>query len=171
MMERNINRYTLFFLTVLSVLLISCSEKDKDLISKANFEGNWVINSSTTTIRINSTSFVDYYVKYMEYTQDDAEVYYILLTADITGNFLFNGDGTYVMTWDGEVVKRGNWDISSDAKQILLDKNTTFEMIIEVLSVSENALQISLIDSGVGDVNEDGNPDLIEFKYFFGLTK
>lgn len=171
MMENNKIRYKLFFLAVVSVALIRCSDKDKDVISKADFEGNWVINSSTTTIRINNTSFADYYVQYMDYTQEDAEVYYILLTADITGNFLFNGDGTYLFTWDGIEVKKGNWDISPDAKLILLDKNTTIEMTIEVLSVHENALQISLIDSGVGDVNEDGNPDLIEFKYFFGLTK
>jgi hypothetical protein len=158
-------------LAVLTIVLLSCGEKDKDVISKSDYEGNWKINSSTSTIRINNMSFVDYYVQYMEYTQDDAEVYYILLTSDITGNFLFNEDGTYVITWDGVELQKGNWDVSPEGEQILLDKNTTFEMIIDVLSVCRTALQISFIDSGIGDLNEDGDPELIEFKYYFGLIK
>lgn len=170
-MFKKIQGKEIYLLILLVVVFVGCSDKDENLISKADFEGNWIINSSTTAIRINNMSFIDYYVQNMDYTQDEAIIYYTYLTSDITGNFLYNSDGTYVITWDGEEIQRGNWDIGANAEQILLDENTTFEMTIDVLSICETALLISFTESGVGDVNEDGNPDLIEFIYNFGLIK
>lgn len=53
----------------------------------------------------------------------------------------FNSDGKYVMDYDGDK-EEGTWKLSSDNKQLILDEDSDDEFTMEVLKLTNTALDL-----------------------------
>lgn len=166
----------LLYIGLFSLAIIfstSCGDKEKDGISKADVVGNWTFNSTSTEITINNMSLVDFFLATIDsITQAEAEFYAAGYTPDLIGYMNFKSDDSYVMDLGlGQGEFRGRWSLGPDGKQILLDENTSYELIIDLLSVCSNSMLVSYSFSYTINADGDDQPDTEVDKYNIALIK
>ena len=162
MINRHLKNTTYLLAIGLTFLLSSCGDK-KNECENVELTGRWEMSASSTEIFLNGSSFVDYLIENMDYSLDSA--IYASAYPDIFWSIEFNSDNTYNQTYLGQQYS-GTWSFEDNGNSILLDEGQQYEINMQVISLSKDALLVTYRESGgLIDYNEDGDPETLEFVY------
>ncbi len=157
-------------LFVVTVFFFSnCGDK-KDECSNPTVVGLWEMSSSSTEIFINGSTYADYLVATFDYTQEEAELTASAYTPDLDWSINFKDDKTYVQTFE-EGQYSGTWSLENNGKEILMDKNSDYELRMEIIALSKDALLVTFTEGGLSDLDEDGEFETYEIITSLAFSK
>jgi len=173
------NLKILFLIGVLLafVTYTGCNKDDDEGINPAQqFIGLWTVTNIDVDASIGGQSVKDFLVNVGGMSEIEAEAIATLLesmiSANFTGTLEIKEDHTYITTFGG-AVDDGTWSINSTGDKITVDGGTADEMVIDVISITENMLVASLDTIESIDIDDNElTPDVdISLSIQMTLTK
>ena len=167
MIKQNIKNISSLLVIGLVLLFSSCGDKNE--CENVSLNGKWEMSASYTEILLSGVSFADYLVENLGYTYDSA--LYASAYPEVLWDIEFKSDKSYTQTYMGNQYA-GTWSLEDGGNSILMDKGTSYEMTLEILSLSKDALLVTYSESGgLIDFNEDGEYETLEFVYNLAFEK
>jgi len=160
----------IFLLAISSFIFQSCSGDD-DTAKSADIAGKWNVSNLTFDIIINGESFSEYFTN-----DDQAELIKSLLTATLRDSFEgasleFNSDGTYIGESADGTTDTGTWSLSSDGTVLTFEGGTSQEIAFQVVSSTNDSLELNYSETETSDADFDGTPDEITTSMDLALSK
>ena len=174
-------QYYLNLLLILGVLSVfisytGCnSDDDGDPVINPLI-GVWTISDVNLVTEFGDMSVKEFLMEVGGLSDLDATGYTILfeslLESTFNGTIEFKDDNTYESNIAGEM-EEGTWNLNSDGDELTLNANTSDETVVNVITLTENTLKLSLNTSELANIDDESLiPDLdISIAVEMTLTK
>jgi len=168
----------LLLLGVLSVFIsyTGCnSDDDGDPVINPLI-GIWTISDVNLVTELGDMSVKEFLMEVGGLSDLDATGYTILfeslLESTFNGIIEFKDDNTYESNIAGEM-EEGRWRLNSDGDELTLNSGTSDETVVNVITLTENTLKLSLNTSELANIDDESLiPDLdISIAVEMTLTK
>lgn len=168
----------LLLLGVLSVFIsyTGCnSDDDGDPVINPLI-GIWTISDVNLVTELGDMSVKEFLMEVGGLSDLDATGYTILfeslLESTFNGIIEFKDDNTYESNIAGEM-EEGTWRLNSDGDELTLNSGTSDETVVNVITLTENTLKLSLNTSELANIDDESLiPDLdISIAVEMTLTK
>jgi hypothetical protein len=150
------------------IFALSC-KKDND--SSSLLVGTWNTTNSVLEVTIDGIDYVEYLVNELGYTQEDAEAILTLYQNGGPSQIIFRENGTYIASFVDDDPESGTWRLSEDEKTLTIIPEDDDELIIEIVSLTESSLEVIITNQEMGDVNEDGDDELIIYTQTMNFSR
>jgi len=174
-------QYYLNLLLILGVLSVfisytGCNSDDNDDPVINPLIGIWTISDVNLVTELGEMSVKEFLMEVGGLSDLDATGYTILfeslLESTFNGTIEFKDDNTYESNIAGEM-EEGTWHLNSDGDELTLNSGTSDETIVNVITLTENTLKLSLNTSELANIDDESLiPDLdISIAVEMTLTK
>ena len=172
-MNSYLSKVKIFILLgIIPLFLVNC-EKDDD-VKSSDLIGLWTVTDASIEMNVGDKSLIDYLIDALGITEMEAQLFESIfeeaLSEGFTGTIEFKSDNTYESTFEGDT-DTGTWELSSDGKQLTLDKGTADELTLDIISLSNNMLKIGFSEEEVDDLDSDGTNETISINIELTLEK
>jgi len=173
-----LNLRTFIFILITGLILSSCN-KDKDATTDNIIIGTWTAGIPTFTVMIGEKTLEQYFTEVLGLSTVEAQALSDYYTQMITEDFEVTGDeiqiksdNTYTANLGG-YPDSGTWSLSADGKKLTIDSSTDSDgpVIFDVIELTSNKLKIRMEISISEDIGGDETPELINLIVVYNFTK
>jgi len=166
------------FLFLIGSLLVfitytGCNDDDEEGGNESLLIGVWTITDANIEADIGGLSIKDYFINVGGLSEVEAEtfatVFESMLALNFVGTLQIKDDYTYITNFGGEI-DDGTWSLNSAGNKITLDAGTADEMVITIISLTENTLVASTDMTELTDIDENPLSPDVEISLSLELT-
>jgi hypothetical protein len=174
---KTVQSYLKFFFLIGSLLVFvtytGCNNDDEEGGNESLLIGVWTITDANIEADIGGLSIKDYFINVGGFSEVEADAFATLFESMLALNFVgtlqIKDNYTYITNFGGES-DDGTWSLNSAGDKITLDAGTVDEMVITIISLTENTLVASTDMTELADIDENPLSPDVEISLTVELT-
>lgn len=177
MMKKTKQVLALFYTAVFVVALLSCSENEPidELRVGEALQGTW--NSASviiTKMTIDGEDLATYFSNLglsSDFINQIEAAYELGISEAFELDFEFFADGSYEAVHN-EMIQKGTWELMNRETQILFDKETAAEYVMDIVELTESRFEATIVEvDDSDDFDGDGIPDEVQLSISLSLSR